>query len=172
MKHDTKSLRTCVRCPLAAAFDRTTAIASIHGMKPVTLKGLLTLVVTFSTGRVGSGFVAPTTSAVSSSGRERKGHASSATALQDTTSTATSQGQEVLDFAIVGGGPAGLAAAVGLKEKGLAVKVFEAAPEITERGAAVFLQVCRVSRLLVVRLLTPHEVLVLITAVGQSHTSG
>lgn len=35
--------------------------------------------------------------------------------------------QEVLDFAIVGGGPAGLAAAVGLKAKGLNVKVFEGA---------------------------------------------
>lgn len=31
----------------------------------------------------------------------------------------------MLDFAIVGGGPAGLAVAVGLREKGLAVKVFE-----------------------------------------------
>ena len=33
--------------------------------------------------------------------------------------------QEAIDFAIIGGGPAGLAAAVGLKAKGLNVKVFE-----------------------------------------------
>ncbi|CAM9395042.1 unnamed protein product, partial [Ectocarpus sp. 13 AM-2016] len=64
--------------------------------------------------------------------------ASSATASASATA---SSGQKVLDFAIVGGGPAGLAAAVGLKEKGLNVKVFEAAPEFSERGAAVFLQV-------------------------------
>lgn len=50
-------------------------------------------------------------------------------------------GQEVLDVAIVGAGPAGLALAVGLKGKGLRVKVYEAAPEIKERGAAFFLQV-------------------------------
>lgn len=49
-------------------------------------------------------------------------------------------GEEVLDMAIVGGGPAGLALAIGLLEKGLRVTVFEAAPEIKERGAAVFMQ--------------------------------
>eukprot|EP00904_Undaria_pinnatifida_P001832 jgi/Undpi1/1164/HiC_scaffold_10.g04626.m1 len=48
--------------------------------------------------------------------------------------------EEVLDMAIVGAGPAGLALAIGLLEKGLRVKVFEAAPEIKERGAAVFMQ--------------------------------
>lgn len=48
--------------------------------------------------------------------------------------------EEVLDVAIVGAGPAGLALAIGLKQKGLHVKVFEAVPEIKERGAAVFLQ--------------------------------
>lgn len=117
-------------------------------MKPLTWKRLLSLVVTFSAGRVCSGFVAPTTSTAlfsssSSSRREHQSqHASSATALRDTEVAAPMVEQDVLDFAIVGGGPAGLAAAVGLKEKGLAVKVFEAAPRITERGAAVFLQVC------------------------------
>lgn len=55
--------------------------------------------------------------------------------------TAAAAGEDILDVAIVGAGPAGLALAVGLKEKGLRVKVFEAAPEIKERGAAVFLQV-------------------------------
>ena len=49
--------------------------------------------------------------------------------------------EALLDVAIVGAGPAGLALAVGLKEKGVRVKVFEAAPEISERGAAVFVQV-------------------------------
>lgn len=48
--------------------------------------------------------------------------------------------EDVLDVAIVGAGPAGLALALGLKRKGLRVKVFEAVPEIKERGAAVFLQ--------------------------------
>ena len=47
----------------------------------------------------------------------------------------------LVDVAIIGAGPAGLALAVGLKEKGVRVKVFEAAPEISERGAAVFVQV-------------------------------
>lgn len=105
-------------------------------MKPITCKGLLTLLAVFSAGRIGGAFVAPPN--VGSIG-----HASSVTALQETAAAAAkSLGQEVLDFAIVGGGPAGLAAAVGLKRKGLAVKVFEAAPKITERGAAVFVQVC------------------------------
>lgn len=48
---------------------------------------------------------------------------------------------EVLDVAIVGAGPAGLALAIGLRSKGLHVKVFEAAPEMSNKGAAVFLQV-------------------------------
>lgn len=48
---------------------------------------------------------------------------------------------DVLDLAIVGAGPAGLALAIAMKQKGLSIKVFEAAPEIKERGAAVFLQV-------------------------------
>ncbi|CAN0473008.1 unnamed protein product, partial [Ascophyllum nodosum] len=39
----------------------------------------------------------------------------------------------LVDVAIIGAGPAGLALAVGLKEKGVRVKVFEAAPEISER---------------------------------------
>lgn len=47
----------------------------------------------------------------------------------------------LLDVAIVGAGPAGLALAVALKGKGLRIKVFEAAPVINERGAAVFIQV-------------------------------
>lgn len=46
----------------------------------------------------------------------------------------------MLDVAIVGAGPAGLALAIGLLAKGLRVRVFEAAPEIKERGAAVFMQ--------------------------------
>lgn len=49
--------------------------------------------------------------------------------------------EEVLDVAVVGAGPAGLALAIGLLAKGLRVRVFEAAPEIKERGAAVFMQV-------------------------------
>eukprot|EP00903_Cladosiphon_okamuranus_P008245 g7937.t1 len=80
-----------------------------------------------------SAFVAPPASSIRP--RENGFAPSEATAA----ATAAVE-QEVLDFAIVGGGPAGLAAAVGLKEKGLNVKVFEAAPEISEKGAAVFLQ--------------------------------
>lgn len=49
--------------------------------------------------------------------------------------------EEVLDVAIVGAGPAGLALAIGMRSKGLRVKVFEAAPEMADRGAAVFVQV-------------------------------
>lgn len=48
---------------------------------------------------------------------------------------------DVVDCAIIGGGPAGLALAIALSERGLHVKVFEAVSEIKERGAAVFLQV-------------------------------
>lgn len=54
--------------------------------------------------------------------------------------------EEMLDVAIVGAGPAGLALAIGLLEKGLRVKVFEAAPEIKERGAAVFMQASFLSK--------------------------
>lgn len=110
-------------------------------MKPIAWERLLALVIALSAGRVGRAFVAPTAVVSSSRRGENKGLASSATACEDITEAKSAVGQEVLDFAIVGGGPAGLAAAVGLKEKGLAVKVFEAAPRITERGAAVFLQV-------------------------------
>ncbi|CAM9294058.1 unnamed protein product [Scytosiphon promiscuus] len=88
------------------------------------------------------GFVAPSSSLISipkSLPHVRRGRASSATAVNEIT-TGTQVKKEVLDVAIVGAGPAGLAAAVGLKGKGLNVKVFEAAPEITERGAAVFMQ--------------------------------
>lgn len=89
---------------------------------------LLALVLVISVGAT-SAFVAPVGSGLSIRPREkggRKGLASSAPAA-----AAAAVEQEVLDFAIVGGGPAGLAAAVGLKEKGLNVKVFEG--ELGER---------------------------------------
>ena len=66
-------------------------------------------------------------------------------ASQESQVSQASQGEEaseeMLDAAIVGAGPAGLALAIGLLAKGLRVRVFEAAPEIKERGAAVFMQV-------------------------------
>lgn len=93
------------------------------------------------------GFVSPSSAFVSTpKAAPHVGRLDSSATAVDQTTTRTPVGQEVLDVAIVGAGPAGLAAAVGLKEKGLKVKVFEAAPQITERGAAVFLQVrCCVS---------------------------
>lgn len=53
----------------------------------------------------------------------------------------TNDDDALLDVAIIGAGPAGLALAVVLKGKGLRIKVFEAAPAINERGSAVFIQV-------------------------------
>lgn len=110
---------------------------------PTTGRGLLTLLAVVSADQAG-GFVAPSSTFVnvpkSVPHRHVGAFASSATAV-DPGTTGTKVEQEVLDVAIVGAGPAGLAAAVGLKGKGLNVKVFEAAPQITERGAAVFLQV-------------------------------
>ncbi|CAM9420383.1 unnamed protein product [Ectocarpus sp. 12 AP-2014] len=102
-------------------------------MAPALRTWLLVSLVVLSVGDT-EGFVAQSTVVRKC---PSKGLASSATASASATA---SSGQKVLDFAIVGGGPAGLAAAVGLKEKGLNVKVFEAAPEFSERGAAVFLQ--------------------------------
>ncbi|CAM9349356.1 unnamed protein product [Choristocarpus tenellus] len=55
------------------------------------------------------------------------------------TPTTKTEGR-VLDLAIVGGGPAGLALALALKRKGLDVCVYESVSNIKERGAAVFLQ--------------------------------
>lgn len=82
-------------------------------MKVVARECPLAVVFALSVG-VTRAFVAPV-SRLSIRPRENGLAASSAIAVEP----------EVLDFAIVGGGPAGLAAAVGLKEKGLNVKVFE-----------------------------------------------
>lgn len=57
----------------------------------------------------------------------------STTATQEAPAVAAVE-QELLDFAIVGGGPAGLAAAVGLKARGLNVKVFEGALRAVGQG--------------------------------------
>lgn len=84
-------------------------------MRAISREWLLALVLVISAG-VASAFVTPVSGGLSVRPRQ-SGLASSA--------AAAAVEQEVLDFAIVGGGPAGLAAAVGLKEKGLHVKVFE-----------------------------------------------
>lgn len=90
-------------------------------MKAVARERLLALVVALSV-TISRAFVSPAVpSRLTSIPPRERGLASSAAAA------VVEHAQEVLDFAIVGGGPAGLAAAVGLKQKGLNVKVFEGA---------------------------------------------
>lgn len=71
----------------------------------------------------------------------RYGERRGTSALCASREPAANDQEEILDFAIVGAGPAGLALAIAMREKGLSVRVFEAASEVKERGAAVFLQV-------------------------------
>ena len=91
-------------------------------MKAVGRECLLAFMLALSFG-VTSAFIAPASGRISIP-RRRQSLASSAAAA-DAAAAAAVVEQEVLDFAIVGGGPAGLAAAVGLKKKGLNVKVYE-----------------------------------------------
>ena len=90
-------------------------------MKAVGRECLLAFMLVLSFG-VTSAFIAPASGRISIP-RRRQSLASSAAAA-DAAAAAVVE-QEVLDFAIVGGGPAGLAAAVELKKKGLNVKVYE-----------------------------------------------
>lgn len=75
--------------------------------------------------------------------QQSRGRLSSVHQLGSLSDGTTKKGAEddIVDCAIIGGGPAGLALAIALSERGLHVKVFEAVSEIKERGAAVFLQV-------------------------------
>lgn len=91
-------------------------------MKAVARGRLLALALLLSVG-VARAFVAPPSS--TRPRRENGLTLSEAAAAAAAAPAAPAVKQEVLDFAIVGGGPAGLAAAVGLKDKGLNVKVFE-----------------------------------------------
>lgn len=86
------------------------------------------------------GRVASSAAIAHGSGPNRSGHHTRGRLQPLLSAVDTVVSSEVLDVAIVGAGPAGLALAVGLRGKGLRVKVFEAAPEIKARGAAVFLQ--------------------------------
>lgn len=87
----------------------------------------VTLVVLLSIGVTGA-FVTPVTRP---SVRPRElfaataDFASASSAAAAFSAAAALEKQKVLDFAIVGGGPAGLAAAVGLKDQGFDVQVFE-----------------------------------------------
>lgn len=75
--------------------------------------------------------------------QQARGRLSSAHQLGSVSEDTTKKGVEdgIVDCAIIGGGPAGLALAIALSKRGLYVKVFEAVSDIKEKGAAVFLQV-------------------------------
>ena len=44
-----------------------------------------------------------------------------------------------MNIAVIGGGIAGLAFALGLKQRGIACKVYESAPEVKELGVGITL---------------------------------
>lgn len=88
-------------------------------MQVVARACLLAVALVVFVGDTSCAFVTSTVS------RTRSRPNASASAAEEAAPAAGALEQEVLDFAIIGAGPAGLAAAVGLKEKGLNVKVFE-----------------------------------------------